>query len=94
MGEHREGENLNTTLLLASQYNAAAAPLDAVAKDYLGLNPAQARRRAAEDKLPFPVFREGQKAPYLVRLVDLARWIDKAAEDARRVSATGEETPA
>lgn len=85
---------MNTTLLLASQYNAAAAPLEQVAKDYLGIDAAQAKRRAAHDELPFPVFRDGRKSPYLVRLEDLAKWIDKAAEDARRRQPTDAGIPA
>ena len=50
---------------------------DIIAERYLNMKPAIARRRREE--LPFPIFKlsDSIKAPYLVRLVDLAAYIDR-----------------
>ena len=75
---------MNTAFLLFAQYEKAAIPLIDFARDNLGLDEAQAKRKAGRGELPFPVFREGQKGPYLVTIADAAEWMDRAANQARR----------
>ncbi len=75
---------VNTAFLLMAQFERAFVPLEEIAMPILGLSSAQAKRRAAHNEFLFPVFREGQKWPWLVRVTDIAAWIDKSAEDARR----------
>ena len=62
---------------LLSHYGDPLVRLDDVCQRYLGINPALARR--SKDRLPFPVFKLNPtgKAPYLLRLADLAAFIDK-----------------
>ena len=40
-------------------------------------------RQAAEQKLPFPVFKTGgKKSKYVVNVVDVGAWIDRTAAEA------------
>lgn len=73
---------MNTAFLIMAQHGPIIA-LEKIAVDLLGLSADQAKRKAAHSDLPFPVFREGQKGPWLVRATDLAAWADKSAESAR-----------
>lgn len=77
---------MNTHFLLMAQYGQAAVPLERVAADYLGLGEREAKRRALDGSLVVPAFRCGlsQKSPWMVSLGDLAEWLDKQAERARR----------
>jgi hypothetical protein len=77
-----EGATVSTTFLIAAQFGPVI-PLAEIAGSMLGLDDAQAKRKAAHDELPIPVFRNGQKGPWLVRATDLAAWFDKCAEEAR-----------
>ena len=77
---------MNTVFLIMAEFESAEIPLDALAEKYLNLSPAQAKRRAARQALPFPVHRgsKRQKAPWLVHAKDLADHIDQQREQARR----------
>ena len=74
---------VNTAFLLVAQFERAVVSLDEIAMPMLGLSSSHAKRRAAQSELPFPAFRDGQKGPWLVRVTDLASWVDKSAEVAR-----------
>ncbi len=76
---------MNTIFLLLAEFETGIIPLDDLAEKYLGLNPAQARRRAARQALPFPVHRAigSQKAPWLVNAQDFARHLDQQREAAK-----------
>jgi hypothetical protein len=68
---------MNTTFLLMAEFGQTDIPLDLVAARYLGLDSKAARWKAAKSELPFPAFRAGsQKSPWLVRVTDLAGWLD------------------
>lgn len=78
---------MKTLFLLLAEFDGRAdIPLEDVAKKYLDLSYAEASRRAARCELPFPAYRPGgtQKSPWLVRLSDLAEWLDQQAEKARK----------
>lgn len=79
---------MNTAFLLMAQYNGKAViPVEDVCRDYFShLTPAQFVRKATEGKLDIPVVMiEGsQKATRGVHLGDLAAWIDKRREAARK----------
>ena len=69
---------MNTAFLLLAEFGTADVPLEIVAERYLAINPRIAKARAAQGDLPFPVFRCGsQKTPWLVRITDLAAWLDE-----------------
>jgi len=73
-----------TEFQLFVQYRDAVIPVDSICEKYLNLTAPEARRRALLNKLPFPTFRviKSQKAPIMVKLVDLAAHIDKQHEQA------------
>ncbi|MDX0262404.1 Pyocin activator protein PrtN [Sinorhizobium meliloti] len=79
---------MNTAFLLMAQYNGAAViPLDAVCRDYFShMTPTQFMRKANAGELDLPVTRieSSQKAATGVHLADLAEWIDKRREAARK----------
>ncbi|PHR65087.1 pyocin activator PrtN family protein [Alcanivorax sp.] len=76
---------MNTLFLLLAEFETGIIPLDDIAAKYLGLSPAQARRRAASQALPFPVHKaiSSQKAPWLVSAHDFAKHLDQQREAAR-----------
>jgi len=80
--------NTNTTFLLMAQYNGKAViSVEEVCRDYFShLTPVQFVRKATEGKIDLPVIMiEGsQKAARGVYLADLAAWIDKRREAARK----------
>ncbi len=73
-----------TALALMAVYGGPTAPLDQICGPYFGLSRQEAMRQAACGELPVKVFRVGksQKAPYMVKLADLAVLIDEASEKA------------
>lgn len=74
---------MNTVFLLLAEFGQTDLPLEPIAKRYLGLDERQARYKANRAALPFPAYRAGsQKSPWLVRITDLAAWIDAEREKA------------
>nr|WP_294864386.1 pyocin activator PrtN family protein [uncultured Pseudogulbenkiania sp.] len=75
-----------TAFLLMAQYEKPLIPLESAAADFLGISARLAKERAATGTLPFPTMRltDSQKAPRLVHVDDLAKWIDETREDARK----------
>ena len=62
---------------LKRQFGAVDVPLTTIAEYYLGLDPETAKRRAAKNEIPFPIFKvaKSQKAPWLVNVYDLAKFL-------------------
>ncbi len=76
---------MKTVFLLMAEFNEADIPLEKVAEKYLAMKPEQAARKAKLHQLPFPTFRAGsQKAPFLVNVADLAKFIDDSRAAAER----------
>lgn len=74
-----------TELHLLVLYRTAAVRLDEICSTYMNLKPRQAEALAAKNALGVPTFRlrESQKAPRMVKLNDLAEFIDSRAAAAR-----------
>jgi hypothetical protein len=71
--------------MLLAEFETADIPLERVCKKYFGLDVPEAKRHAALQKLPVPVFRGGsQKSCWLVNVNDLAKYLDDLSEKARR----------
>jgi hypothetical protein len=69
---------VNTVFLLMAEFGQTDIPLETVADRYLGMDERVARAKAGRGELPFPAFRAGsQKSPWLVRVTDLADWLDR-----------------
>lgn len=68
----------NTLFLLMAEFGQADIPAEIAAERYLGMEPRTAKTRARRSELPFACYRCGnQKSPWLVRLTDLAEWVDR-----------------
>ena len=76
---------MKTEFLLLAQFGAADVPLAEVAEHYLGMTPRAASDKAGRSALPFPAYRAGSnKSPWLVRVTDLAAYLDQAREQATK----------
>lgn len=74
-----------TEIMLLAVHKAPVVRLEDVCEKYFGVQYDTARARAALNQLPVPTWRliDSQKAPLMVRLSDLATYIDTTAEAAR-----------
>lgn len=70
---------------LMSVHKSPALRLVDICDHYLGLGPAYAKRMAGEHALPFPAFRlaGSQKSPWMVKVEDLAGFLDAQAATAQ-----------
>ncbi|RUX04767.1 MAG: Pyocin activator protein PrtN [Mesorhizobium sp.] len=79
---------MNTAFLLMAQFNGAAViPVEQVCRDYFQhLTPQQFVRKTTDGEIDLPVVRieQSQKAAKGVHLLDLAAWIDKRREAAKK----------
>lgn len=79
---------MNTAFLLMAQFDGAAViPVEKVCRDYFQhLTPQQFVRKTTEGEIDLPVVRieSSQKAAKGVYLLDLAAWIDKRREAAKK----------
>lgn len=73
-----------TEFQLLALHRAAAVRLSEISENYLGMTPVVAQRNAALNTLPFPTFRmsDSNKAPYMVKISDLAKHIDSQHKNA------------
>lgn len=79
MSNRQQNQILNTYNALKEEFgHSLFVRLDQISETYLGMKPSTAKRRAAEDALPFPATRFGdsQKSPWVVKLTTLAQFID------------------
>ena len=82
---------INTTDYLFIKYRSMTVGLLDVAKDYYPhLSKAELLRKAGHQDFPFSVFKldKSKRAPYLVRVQDLAEALDKEYEIAAKDFAT------
>lgn len=78
---------MNRIFLLMAQFGSADVPLAKVVETYFPhLSEATWKRRAALQEFPFPVFRaeSSQKAPWMVSVVELAKYLDSIPSDWRQ----------
>lgn len=76
-----------TLMLLMMEYEKAVIPLKDIHEKYFGIDTLpKANQRARANDLPVPVFRMGSnKSDYLVRIEDLAFYIDKMANEQKQI---------
>ena len=79
---------MNTAFLLMAQYNSAAViPIDRVCKDYFShLSPENLIRKVSAGDLDLPLVRmdDGHRCAKGVALIDLAAYLDRRIEAARK----------
>lgn len=79
---------MNTQILLLAQYDGAAViPIERVCADYFShLSPDKLTRKISAGEIALPMIRieDSQKCAKGIHLMDLARFIDRRAEAARK----------
>ena len=77
-------EMSKTERLLLEAHKSSVIRLSDICEDMLGFKYQEARKQAALNTLPFPVFkaRDSVQSPYLVRVDQLAAWLDARADEA------------
>lgn len=75
-----------TEVMLLAVHRAPVVRLADVCEQYLNNEYPWAQRKAALNALPFPAFKLGpsKKAPWMVRLSDLAEYLDRTGAEAQR----------
>lgn len=85
MKQHKYDDEFSTIQLLNMRHMTPIITLELACKLYLPhINSHDAiTKRASEQGFPFPVFKaepNNKKSPYMVKLKELAAWIDREAE--------------
>lgn len=82
---------MHTQFQLLATYGKSEIPVIKLAADLYGLSEDEAKKRAARQGYPFPVYRApgpkgrvSQKSPWLADAADVAAAIDQAKEAARK----------
>ena len=70
---------MNTEFALLAQYNKAFVTLEEISNDFFNMGEKKAEEIVASGDFPIPVMRGGksQKSPYLLKVSDLAQYLDK-----------------
>lgn len=76
---------MNTAFALALRFETTIIPLKDICVEFLGLTAKTANMRARTGEIEIPVFqlRESSKSPYLVKIEDLAFYIDECHRKAK-----------
>ncbi len=76
---------MNTAFALMARFEGTVIPLKDISEEFLGITPKTANARANSKELEIPVFqlRVSTKAPYLVKVEDLAHYIDQCHKVAK-----------
>lgn len=76
---------MNTAFALLARFESPTVKLEAICDEFFGMGKDVAYARANLNELPVPTFRatESQKAPRLVHVDDLAKWLDEQRAAAR-----------
>lgn len=76
---------MNTAFALAFRFGTTVVPLKDISEEFLGITPKTANTRANTGEIEIPVFqlRVSTKSPYLVKIEDLAFYIDDCHRKAK-----------
>lgn len=76
---------MNTAFALLARFESPTVKLEDICYEFFGMSKDKAYQRANLNELPVPTFRcsESQKAPRLVHVDDLAKWMDEQRAAAR-----------
>ena len=75
----------STVFLLFARFNRETIPMVEIAENYLGMKEKYAREKFNRGEFPIPAFRtyDSPNAPIMVRIQDLATYLDEQATKAR-----------
>jgi Pyocin activator protein PrtN len=78
---------MKTSMILLAQYELAVIPIELVCRDYFHMTPEKFLRKVLAGEIALPIVRmdnSSQKTAKGVHVTDLAAYIDKQAEAARK----------
>ncbi|CCN48924.1 conserved hypothetical protein [Vibrio nigripulchritudo MADA3029] len=77
---------MNTNFALLARFGSPTVPLKEICNEFFGITPKTAEERAKACDFPIPTFklRESQRCPTMVKVEDLAQYIDKQYEVAQK----------
>ncbi|MFT6928213.1 MAG: hypothetical protein ACJAZP_003863 [Psychromonas sp.] len=77
---------MNTNFALLARFKSPFVALKDISKEFLGITPITAEQKAKACDLPFPTLklRVSERSPTLVKVEDLAAYIDKQYETAEK----------
>lgn len=75
-----------TEMLLLMRFETPTISLENICEEFFGCSKGTAKLKAKSGTLPVPAFRLGtsQKLPWMVKLQDLAQFIDQTHEHAKK----------
>ncbi len=75
-----------TEIILFMRFETPAIPLEKICDEFFGCSKGTAKQKASAGTLPVPAFRLGksQKLPWMIKIEDLASFIDKSYEEAKK----------
>ncbi|EKO3401306.1 pyocin activator PrtN family protein [Vibrio fluvialis] len=76
---------MNISFALLARFGSPTVELKEVSKEFFGITPKTAEQRAKACDFPIPTFklRDSERSPTLVKVEDLAAYIDKRYEEAK-----------
>lgn len=76
---------MNTNFALLARFESPTVELKQVCQEFFGITPKTAEQRAKACDFPVPTFklRDSERSPSLIKLDDLAAYIDKRHEEAK-----------
>lgn len=76
---------MNTNFALLSRYQSPVVELKEVCEEFFGIKPKTAEQKAKGCDFPIPTFklRDSERSPTLIKIEDLAAYIDKRYDEAQ-----------
>jgi DNA-directed RNA polymerase subunit K/omega len=73
---------MNTNFVLLARYESPFVALKEISQEFLGITPITAEQKAKSFDLPFPTIklRDSERSPTMVKVEDLAKFIDDRYE--------------
>lgn len=77
---------MNTNFALLARFESPFVALKDISKEFLGITPNTAEQKAKACDLPFPTvkLRDSERSPSMVKIEDLAAYLDKRYEEAEK----------
>ncbi|MCL9777067.1 pyocin activator PrtN family protein [Vibrio methylphosphonaticus] len=77
---------MNTNFALLARFESPTVELKQISQEFFGVTPKTAEQRAKACDFPVPTFklRDSERSPSLIKIEDLAAYIDQRHADAKR----------
>ncbi|KHA59845.1 pyocin activator PrtN family protein [Vibrio sp. MarTm2] len=77
---------MNTSFALLARFESPTVELKQISQEFFGITPKTAEQRAKACDFPVPTFklRDSERSPSLIKVEDLAAYIDKRHKEAKQ----------